>query len=71
LLDPGDTTPGSEIKISGISKKPATVLEFEDFKKVKMVIDVNQKATYNGKILLSEKSEVKSDKIVEKGAKIS
>ena len=71
LLDPGDSIPGSEIKIKGISKEPATVLEFEDFKKVKMVIDDNQKATYNGKVLLSEKSEVKSDKIVEKGAKIS
>jgi methionyl-tRNA synthetase len=70
LLDPGDPNIGSEITIKGISKEPATVLEFEDFKKVNMFVDDNQKATYNGKILLSEKSEVKSDKIVEKGAKI-
>jgi methionyl-tRNA synthetase len=70
LLDPGDSNPGSEIIIKGISKQPAAVIEFEDFKKVNMVIDDNQKATYNGKILLSEKNEVKSDKIVEKGAKI-
>jgi methionyl-tRNA synthetase len=71
LLDPGDSIPGSEIKIKGLSREPANILEFEDFKKVKMVIDDNQKATYNGKVLLSEKSEVKSDKIVEKGAIIS
>jgi methionyl-tRNA synthetase len=71
LLNPGDSTPGSEIKIKGISREPVSVLEFEDFKKVKMVISDNQKVTYNGKVLLSEKSEVKSDKIVEKGAIIS
>ncbi len=70
LLDPGDSGIGTEITIEGISKERATVLEFEDFKKVNMIIGDNQKATYNGKTLHSEKSEVKSDKIVEKGAKI-
>ena len=71
LLNPGDSAPGSEITIKGIQRAPAKILEFEDFQKVEMTIDENQKAIYNSKILHAEKSEVKSDKIVEKGAKIS
>ena len=71
LLNPGNSTPGSEILIKGISKQPVAELEFEDFKKVNMTIDENQKAIYNGKILQVEKEDVKSDKLVEKGAKIS
>ena len=70
LLDPGNSKPGSEIIIEGIIKEPEKVLEFDDFKKVKMVIDEKQKANYNGKILKSEKGDVVSDKNIEKGAKI-
>ena len=70
LLNPGDATPGSEIKIKGIKKDPASVLEFDDFKKVTMTTDENQKVIYNGKVLQGEKGEVVSDKTVKKGAKI-
>ena len=70
LLNPGDSSPGSEITIEGVVREPATLLEFEDFKKVSMTVDGNQKATYNGKILKVNKLDVKSDKVVEKGAKI-
>jgi len=70
LLDPGEANPGSEVKIEGVLKKPENILEFEDFKKVNMKIGEEQKAVYNGKILKVDKWEVKSDKIVEKGAKI-
>jgi len=70
LLDPGDSNPGSEVKIEGVSKDPANILEFEDFKKVNMSIGDNQKAVYNGKVLKTEKGEVKSDKDIEKGSKI-
>jgi methionyl-tRNA synthetase len=71
LLDPGNSIPGSEVLIKGISKQAVAELEFEDFKKVNMIIDENQKAIYNGKIMQVEKFDVKSDKLVEKGAKIS
>jgi methionine--tRNA ligase beta chain len=71
LLDPGESTPGTDIFIKDISKQPVQELEFDDFKKINMIIDENQKAVYNGKILLSEKGEVKSDKLVIKGAIIS
>ncbi|MGF3554315.1 MAG: methionine--tRNA ligase [Thermoplasmatota archaeon] len=70
LLNPGSSTPGSEVFIDSIPRKPVSVLEFEDFKKVNMIIGEEQKATYNGKILRAEKSDVTSDKIIEKGAKI-
>ena len=71
LLNPGDSTPGSEIKVEGVKKEPEKLLEFEDFKKVIMTIDENQKAVYNGKVMKAEKADVKSDLTVEKGAKIS
>ncbi len=35
-LNPGDSNPGSEVVVKGIAKKPASVLEFEDFKKIKL-----------------------------------
>jgi methionyl-tRNA synthetase len=71
LLNPGKSKAGTDIFIKDIPKQPIQDLEFEDFKKINMTIDDNQKAEYNGKILLSEKGEVKSDKLVVKGAKIS
>jgi methionyl-tRNA synthetase len=70
LLNPGDSSPGSEVTVEGVTKEPTALLEFEDFKKVSMTVDGNQKATYNGKILKVNKLDVKSDKVVEKGAKI-
>jgi len=70
LLNPGDSSPGSEVTVEGITREPVNMLEFEDFKKVNMSVDKNQKALYNGKILQAEKGDVKSDKTVEKGAKI-
>jgi methionyl-tRNA synthetase len=70
LLNPGDTQPGTKVFIQGISGNPEKVLEFEDFKKINMEIDEQQKATYKGKALQAEKGDVISDKKVEKGAKI-
>lgn len=70
LLDPGEAKPGSEIKVEGVTKEPAQILEFEDFKKVKMVVDEKKKAIYNENPLKSEKGDVISDKDVKKGSKI-
>ncbi len=70
LLDPKDANPGSEVIIEGISKNPEKVLEFDDFKDVKMIIDENQKAIYNGKTLKGKKGDISSDKKIEKGSKI-
>ena len=70
LLDPGKSSPGSEVIIEGIPREPVSVLEFEDFKKVNMMVGDGKKATYNGKVLKSEKGDVISDKTIEKGAKI-
>jgi methionyl-tRNA synthetase len=70
LLNPGESSPGSEVTIEGINKEAATVLEFEDFKKVNMSIGEKQKAIYNGKVLQAEKGDITADKTIEKGAKI-
>ena len=70
LLNPKDATPGSEIFVDGIPREPASVLEFDDFKQVKMTIEDDQKATYDGKTLKSKNNVVISDKKVKKGAKI-
>ncbi|MDH7517518.1 MAG: methionine--tRNA ligase [Candidatus Thermoplasmatota archaeon] len=70
LLNPGDANPGSRITVEGIPHEPVSTLEFEDFKKVEMVIGDNQEATYHGKNLMSEKGKVVSDRTVKKGAKI-
>ena len=70
LLNPGDASPGSEVTIEGVTRNPDKIVEFEDFKKIKMVIGDDQKATYDNQILKSEKGDVVSDKTVKKGAKI-
>ena len=70
LLNPQEATPGSEVFIEGIPREPMPVLEFEDFKKVEMTIDENQKAVYSGKPLQSKTHEVVSDKKIKKGSKI-
>jgi methionyl-tRNA synthetase len=70
LLNPGESSPGSEVVIEGIEKEAVSPLEFEDFKKVNMSIGEKQKAIYNGKVLQAEKGDIISDKNVEKGAKI-
>ena len=70
LLNPGESSPGSEVGIEGIKKEAANLLEFEDFKRVNMSIDEKQKAIYNGKVLKAEKGDITSDKNIEKGAKI-
>ncbi len=70
LLNPGDSSPGSKVYIEGVTTEPDKVLEFEDFKKVNMMIDDKQKATYDGKVLKTEKGDISSDKKIEKGAKI-
>jgi len=70
LLNPGNANPGTKIFVEGVAHEPASVLEFDDFKKVEMVIGKGQEAIYNGKCLQSEKGKVVSDKPVKEGAKI-
>ena len=70
LLNPGESSSGSEVFVNGVPREPVSVLDFEDFKKVNMTIGEGQKAVYNGKVMKAEKGNVTSDKIIEKGAKI-
>jgi len=70
LLNPGDADSGSEVFIEGIPRKPVSVLEFDEFKKIKMTIGEKQEATYAGKNLMSKKGKIVSDKEVKKGAEI-
>jgi len=71
LLNPGDADPGSEILVKDIKKEAVKLLEFDDFKKVNMIINEEQKAIYNNKTLQGQRGDVTSDKDVDKGAKIS
>jgi methionyl-tRNA synthetase len=71
LLNPGDAKPGSAVFIEGIPKEPVNVLEFEDFKRIKMTVGDKQQVKYKEKILQSEKGPIVTDKTVEKGVNIS
>ena len=71
LLNSGETPPGSEIFIDGIPRTPANVLEFDDFLKIKMTIDENQNAVYEGKKLKSNKGVIITDRSANEGATIS
>jgi len=71
LMDPKDATPGSEIYVDGIPREPASILEFDDFKKVSMTVDDDQHAIYSGKKLKSKNDTVVTNKKVKKGTIIS
>ena len=71
LLSSKDASPGSEIFIEGITREPVSVLEFDDFKQVTLIVNKKQEATYQGKTLQSGKGKIISDKEVKEGAKIS
>jgi methionyl-tRNA synthetase len=71
LLNPGNAKPGSIVFIEGISSKPLSILEFEDFKQIKMTVNEKQQIKYKEKILQGEKGVIVTDKNVEKGAIVS
>ena len=71
LLNPGNAKPGSIVFIEGISRKPLSILEFEDFNQIKMTVDEKQQIKYKEKILQGEKGVIVTDKNVEKGAIVS
>ena len=71
LLNPGDAKPGKEVFVEGISKEPDKILEFEDFKKIKMYVGENNEVFYNQKNLKTEKGVIITDKKIDKGSKIS
>ncbi|RLF36539.1 MAG: methionine--tRNA ligase [Thermoplasmata archaeon] len=65
-----DAEPGEVAGIDGIDHIPKDVIDVEDFKKVKMVVDERGKVVYNGKALMVNGKPVRLDRKVEKGAKI-
>ena len=70
LLNPKDSTPGTEIFVEGVPREPVSLLEFDDFKKIIMIIGNNQEAMYKEKLLKSKNNTVVADKKVKEGAKI-
>jgi methionyl-tRNA synthetase len=70
LLNPGHTTPGAEIYVKDIPRKPTPELEFDDFKQIEMSIGENQEVIYKGKILKSKDYVVVTDKKIGEGAKV-
>jgi len=70
LLIAKNSNPGAEIFIEGIPREPVDILEFEEFKEVKLVIGEKQQAHYHGKSLKSKDGVVVSDKEVIIGAEI-
>jgi len=71
LLNPGEAKPGSVVFIEGIQKEPVRILEFEEFKQIKMTVDEKQQIKYKEKILQSEKGPIVTDKTVKEGANVS
>ena len=71
LVAPKEANPGSEISVDGVAREPVSVLEFDDFQQVKLIVDDELHATYEGKKLKSKADVVVTDKKIKKGATIS
>lgn len=70
LLNPHDADPGEDVVVEGITKNPVQIIDFEDFKEIKMVVDEKRRIIYNGKPLKAGGKEVTVDQKVEPGAKV-
>lgn len=70
LLKPGEANPGSTITIEEIERDPKDILDFDEFKKVNIIINENQEAIYKNKNLLTKKGKIVSDKKVKKESKV-
>jgi methionyl-tRNA synthetase len=70
ILNPGNSNPGSKIYIEGIKTDPVDILEFDEFKRVEMIVGDKQTISYKDKVLKSEKGNIYSDKKIKKGAKV-
>jgi methionyl-tRNA synthetase len=71
LLNPKDSSPGSEVNIDGIPREPVPVLEFEAFKEAPMTVDAKGQVVYHEKPLKIKNITVGTDRKVNQGAKIS
>ena len=71
LLDPKDSSPGTEVGVEGIAREPVSVLEFDAFKKAPMVVDQKGNIVYNGKPLKTKGTIIVTDRKVKEGAKVS
>ncbi|HDM66762.1 MAG TPA: methionine--tRNA ligase, partial [Thermoplasmatales archaeon] len=70
LLTPGDVKPGTPVTVEGIPAQPVKTLEFSEFQKISMIVDEDQKITYQGKPLVTPVGPVTTDKPVSKGAEV-
>lgn len=68
LLNPGEAKPGSIVTIAGLPHRPSKIIEFDEFKQIKLIVDEKQNIVYQGKPLQTEKGVITTDKPVEKGA---
>jgi len=70
LLNPKDSTPGSEVFIENIPREPVAVLEYTAFKEAAMTTDVKSQVVYNGKPLKTRHHIIVTDRTVKEGAKV-
>jgi methionyl-tRNA synthetase len=70
LLNPGDSKPGSIVKIEGIPHTPEKILPYDAFLEVKLKVNSEQKVIYEGKILQTEIGTITTDHPVEENAEI-
>jgi methionyl-tRNA synthetase len=71
LLNPGDVKSGNIVGVKDVPHMPDKTLKFDEFLKVKIKTDENQKAVYHGKILHTEIGDVITDKPIGKNANVS
>ena len=71
LLDPKDSSPGTEVVVEGIAREPVSVLEFDAFKQAPITVNEKGNVVYNEKPLKTKDSIIVTDRKVKEGAKVS
>ena len=61
FVDGGDMAPGCKVFVEGIVREPKEVVEFSDFKEIKLIVSEDQSIMYNDLLLMASAGPLKVD----------
>ena len=72
FVDGGDMAPGCKVFVEGIKREPKEVVEFSDFKEIKLTVAADQSIMYNDSTLMGSAGPLKvdSNRPVKTGAEV-
>jgi len=72
FVDGGDMAPGCKVFVEGIAREPKEIVEFSDFKEIKLIVSEDQSIIYNESQLMASAGPLRldSNRAVKAGAEV-